>query len=477
MKTMTIFLILSFFLLVFCDSRNTKIKTINTVYSPAENDSSAGLNHSALNRDPISLVLKENDSKPDTININRPSSLNELYDHLKKPFQVIIINGSIDTVLTLKEGTKLKIPAYAFVLEKERTPVKGPVEVSVREYYKISDMIMSGLTTQCGQDLLETGGMIFIEIKSNGWLCSVSPGKNFTIGFPYTVKKEGMRIFERNKNDEEKITWQETTCSDQEVNEAPKEIFTVVEEQPQYPGGDLARVNFLQSNLVYPEAAKELGVRGKVFITFVVETNGSITNVKVIRGLGAGCDEEAVRLIKAMPGWIPGSQRGVPVRVQFNLPVEFRLDEEKIKSRISNYQDTTGSIKQSKELKEQLENMNYYYLTSRSTGWINCDRYTGRNQGPTDYSLDVMKTDSVDVIMVFHDLKSIVSPKLKLKNKILFTNVPGNLPITIIGIKVSLKKVFLSMHDDKTSPQNVQWLNLKEISEEELKRALQKLDK
>ena len=107
--------------------------------------------------------------------------------------------------------------------------------------------------------------------------------------------------------------------------EAPKEIFTVVEEQPNYPGGDEARIKFLQENIKYPEEAKELGVQGKVFVTFVVEVDGSITDVRVLRGIGAQCDEEAIRVVKSMPRWIPGKQRGVPVRVQFNLPIKFTL--------------------------------------------------------------------------------------------------------------------------------------------------------
>ncbi len=107
--------------------------------------------------------------------------------------------------------------------------------------------------------------------------------------------------------------------------EAPKEIFTVVEEQPGYPGGDESRIKYLQENIKYPDEAKELGVQGKVFVTFVVEVDGSITDVRVLRGIGAGCDEEAIRVVRNMPRWVPGKQRGVPVRVQFNLPIKFTL--------------------------------------------------------------------------------------------------------------------------------------------------------
>lgn len=110
---------------------------------------------------------------------------------------------------------------------------------------------------------------------------------------------------------------------EEEVAEA--EIFTVVEESPSYPGGDAGRIQFLQENIVYPQMARESGIQGTVYVTFVVERNGVVTDVRVLRGIGGGCDEEAVRVIKAMPKWNPGKQRGKPVRVQFNMPIKFTL--------------------------------------------------------------------------------------------------------------------------------------------------------
>ncbi len=110
---------------------------------------------------------------------------------------------------------------------------------------------------------------------------------------------------------------------EEEVSEV--EIFTVVEESPSFPGGDVARIKFLQQNIVYPQMARESGIQGTVYVTFVVERNGNVTDVRILRGIGGGCDEEAVRVIKAMPKWQPGKQRGKPVRVQFNMPIKFTL--------------------------------------------------------------------------------------------------------------------------------------------------------
>ncbi len=111
----------------------------------------------------------------------------------------------------------------------------------------------------------------------------------------------------------------------EEEADETQEIFYVVESSPEFPGGDANLYKFLADNLKYPVAAREAGISGRVFLTFVVERNGSITDVRVLRGIGGGCDEEAIRVVESMPKWTPGKQRGVPVRVQFNLPIKFTL--------------------------------------------------------------------------------------------------------------------------------------------------------
>jgi protein TonB len=105
-----------------------------------------------------------------------------------------------------------------------------------------------------------------------------------------------------------------------------EEIFSVVESMPEFPGGEAAFYAYLRKNVVYPQFAKEAGISGKVYITFVVEKNGSITDVRLLRGIGGGCDEEALRVISAMPSWKPGLQRSHPVRVQFVVDIKFILE-------------------------------------------------------------------------------------------------------------------------------------------------------
>lgn len=105
-----------------------------------------------------------------------------------------------------------------------------------------------------------------------------------------------------------------------------EEIFTAVEQQPEFPGGVGELYKYLGQNIKYPAAAQRANVQGRVFVKFVVEKDGSIGNIEVMKGIGFGCDEEAVRVIKSMPKWNPGRQNGKNVRVYYTMPVVYKLE-------------------------------------------------------------------------------------------------------------------------------------------------------
>lgn len=106
------------------------------------------------------------------------------------------------------------------------------------------------------------------------------------------------------------------------VEEVP---FIIVENMPTFPGGEKKMLEYVAKNVKYPQLAKEVGTQGRVFVSFIVEKDGSITNVTILRGIGSGCDEEAIRVVKSMPKWNPGLQCGRAVRVSCNLPINFKL--------------------------------------------------------------------------------------------------------------------------------------------------------
>lgn len=102
-------------------------------------------------------------------------------------------------------------------------------------------------------------------------------------------------------------------------------VFQFVEEAPSFPGGEEKLFEYLNKNIKYPRIANENNIQGRVYVTFVVDKEGKVTEAKVLRGIGGGCDEEALRVVKNMPEWKPGRQNGRSVKVQYNLPVVFNL--------------------------------------------------------------------------------------------------------------------------------------------------------
>lgn len=102
-------------------------------------------------------------------------------------------------------------------------------------------------------------------------------------------------------------------------------VFFVAQQMPQFPGGETELFKYLSSSIHYPAEARKNEVSGTVYVRFIVERSGELSSLKILRGVGGGCDEEAIRVLKQSPKWSPGKYHGKPVRVQFNLPVKFAL--------------------------------------------------------------------------------------------------------------------------------------------------------
>lgn len=115
---------------------------------------------------------------------------------------------------------------------------------------------------------------------------------------------------------------------DVDIVEGESEIMLLVEEEPEFPGGMDSLVQYISNNLRYPEEAQKAGIEGKVYVRFVVEKDGSISNIMILRDIGCGCGKEAVRVVRAMPKWKPGRNKGEAVRSEFNLPIRFQIPKD-----------------------------------------------------------------------------------------------------------------------------------------------------
>lgn len=116
-----------------------------------------------------------------------------------------------------------------------------------------------------------------------------------------------------------------TNAMAQNKKAANDKVLEKAEVMPEFPGGDQAMMDFVAKNVQYPQEARDKEISGRVLVGFIVEKDGSIGDVKVVKGIGGGCDEEAVRVVKAMPKWKPGKDKGKPVRVSYVMPFTFKL--------------------------------------------------------------------------------------------------------------------------------------------------------
>lgn len=147
---------------------------------------------------------------------------------------------------------------------------------------------------------------------------------------------EVLNIVEDDTKIDDELVMEDTEADDETVIEITPiiqeeeevedtQVFFIVEEMPEFPGGERALVSFLVSSVKYPVVAQENGVQGTVTVNFVIERDGSVSDVGILRGVDPALDKEALRVVKTLPRWKPGKQRGRPVRVSYRVPIAFKL--------------------------------------------------------------------------------------------------------------------------------------------------------
>jgi hypothetical protein len=421
----------------------------------------------------------------------------------EKLSQTFTINLAKDTIITCNEGTKLTIKANAFLDEENKT-VKGKINLKVTEYYKLSDMLLANLSTSSNGKQLETGGMLFIEAKKGELDLKLKENSSIEISFPTKNKKEDMQLFS-GLWENDIINWQlETTQEEQiEIVEVEEDVdvpFSVIEDVPIYPGCEnldkkstrnctsKSIQEFVQRNF-NTEIAEAIGLTGRqrVNVIFKINKYGDVVSIRTSANYPI-LNEEAERVIALLPKMIPGKQRGKSVTVPYSLPIIFQLDG------VSNSISVGSSSPSSKVLGDsvvakKLEAIlvdeksprlsaavvSSYILTTAKLGWINCDRFI-KSRSSLKYKLINKSTDgSVKVNMVFKSIKSVL-PSTNLNGIFDFGTVPKDAKVTLIAIKKGNGKLYLSIIDTKTEENPDIEFKFKEVSLEELKSELIKLN-
>jgi TonB family protein len=385
--------------------------------------------------------IRRDIEKPKIQNPSLYDSLRALNDH--QVFEAAISNDR-DTILSLPQGTRLLIPSNAFGTRRGNPRL---VNLKVREYYSLADIVSENLTTTTKDNILETGGMIHIVASGDGEECSLNSGKEIQISFPVNVWKPGMQLFRGTRDSLKRIEW-EVPPSEQTTLEVSNLNF-VVEQMPEFPGGYEALTRYLRKNLSYPADARRKGIEGIVFVTFVVDDSGSVVNPAVVGGVHRSLDKAAIDVISTMPKWVPGRNGKKPVDVTMTFPIRFSLDGTNLSvspNAVNPYSDQQiknfgKNMTDSKIADSAMDEVSYYILRTANLGWINCDRFIDAKVR-IDFRLFIPEADSgaLDVKLIFKNIRAIL-PGVRVGDYYHFPNVPQDEQADILALRTHHRRL------------------------------------
>jgi protein TonB len=226
-------------------------------------------------------------------------------------FAVVFVNGVVQNAMKQNVSVETDIELSKLATKKEaKVERKEPIKVEVEQ--KVVEKVKSSVKFTAPEIKKDDEVKPEDEIKSQDDLAKT----NTAIG---TFDVKG------NDEAEGEVLKAKEVIADEKPKEEETKVFDVVEQMPEFPGGQAALLKWIGDNIKYPAIAEENGIQGRVVCTFVVERDGSVTDVQVARSIDPSLDKEAIRVLKKMPKWIPGRQNGSPVRVKYTVPVTFRL--------------------------------------------------------------------------------------------------------------------------------------------------------
>jgi len=432
-----------------------------------------------------------------------------------KQAQTFTIDPTKANTITGAEGTVIDFPANAFDTQSNEM-----VTIQLKEFYKLSDMVFANLTTQTKDgELIETGGMVHVE-AFQGSKIDLAEGKAITLNFPFEKKKEGMKTFAGEEDEFGKVVWEEEMPNEgmelpQEqanrslirpsVNFERIETFTMIEEMPIFPGceGLVSRklkenctsekiTEYLSENAKYPSYNSEITGKNKVFVTFTINEWGLVQSAKVTRSSTPELNKYAIAAVKSLPRLNPGKQRGVPVKVQYTIPVTYNMSENsanglnEIESQ-RYMEDVNKRFKEAnnKELEDVLSDstMNEenrlnmaqgYVLSSANLGWINCDSYPFAKNGKSSFNI-FAQNEKINCSLVLHSVRGIVSPRYIKQGKYIFPQLPNKEEVSVLAFKTEQEKNYVSYYKT-THDKSDHTFEFEPLTKERLQQITQELD-
>ncbi|WP_138432417.1 energy transducer TonB [Winogradskyella algicola] len=464
------------------------------------------------------IVLKENKNNEATKAVSK--NVESFFNPTKKEAQIVTFNASEDYKVTLKEGTEILIPANAFINSKTQKEVTGNVSLEVTEYYKLSDMLLADLSTKSYDQILETGGMLYIEAKKNNSNLKLKQGKELEIVFN-NKGKEDMQLFNGDKIDgvmnwnlpesidilssQSKSISQEVSLSSEYYENTDSssnfEFLDVVPRHPNCEPGDNEQLKQCFNEEITKFVARkfnhEIGeklnliTKENIYVSFEIDRRGNIGKIEA-RSKYDALAAEAIRVLELFPKVVPGKINSRYVNVKYRFPIAYRIlgSENSIPvTRTSGMifqQDSALIIGNKKEVQKEIEekpisevsksDLERYTLSTTQLGWINCDRFINSRKNKIKYNINISNAEGANVKLIFKSMSSIL-PSRASNGFYDFGVVPVNEEVILLGIKKKGDKIFLGLKELRIrATSEEQDIDFKEVSLSELKKELIKLN-
>jgi Gram-negative bacterial TonB protein C-terminal len=445
------------------------------------------VNSPGLTKDTIAPVPKREELKPGTTTIieKKPvtfkikrakkvaiansdlqvqTSLENDFKTIGQNFQDFVINTNFDTTILCKEGTGIKIKHSSFLIASNLTEAKGTIIFQVKEFYRTSDIILARLTTHSNNNILETGGMLFIQAIADGQLCKLKD--NSAIEIPCSEKKDGMLLFSGSWTNQ-KIDWQLFS-----QNQASQK--GILEEIAAFPGGTAALNRFILRNLVYPDSLSDMGIGGMVQMDFVIDETGKATDVNFKNRSQQGFKDAILNTFSKMPRWKSAKRNGVSIRSTYSQSIIFYNEEQNISDTIFK-NDFEAKINDTNINKVKTADIRQYVFSTSKLGWINCDRFYNSPKPMTDFYVDCGNYTELDIKLVFHSFKAILDNYAS-KSTSKFENIPNDEVVTVVVVKKLNNETLISLTESNTNLKSINNLAFEKVTMGKLKQKLEQLN-
>ncbi|UTW64572.1 hypothetical protein KFE98_10665 [bacterium SCSIO 12741] len=387
-----------------------------------------------------------------------------------------------DTILFGQSGTVIFVEANSLEFENGAIPASN-IEIGLKEYYSLSDMITQNLSTIADEGLLETGGMINLKINSNGQELKLKKGKDIIIHFPKNGNSQEMQLFSQSTSEQSDsiVRWRE------EKHSTGHEIDTITPFYTKYEDLNSGRLELEDGTNIWTWLRQEVSLTEEerdyvrlrdVNIRFIVSKNGEVKDVELEKKHDKKKCKRLVNLVSEMPKLKPYKRNGKEIDMESWLnfavkyiPAKYLSNEAYLRAIENKYPEFDN---QSINDISQIE-LNYYIFSTSKLGWLNCDHFINSPENKVNMTLKQKSDENLMIKFIYKDYKSIITPTYK--NGInSFNDIPEGKDVTLMIIKSKRNKIQLSITDHKTKAGEITGIKFKDYTMAELKKELQKLN-